>query len=165
MEAAAWDDDDGAGLGPAEHAVLEGALPGATAEGPGGVVANQLGVGKRHQPAGEQERGARDEQLDVGPPLPEQHRPSVHGKEHKGRRECTWSGKRKECSISEDAKRVFYNLAVCAKLNLPHNHPAKNILIQDIYEEAMAQKIPKQYWDKFIEETIKNMWFLLIKTN
>lgn len=37
----------------------------------------------------------------------------------------------------EDNKKIFYNLAVQAKLNLPHNHKGKSILIQDVYSKAL----------------------------
>ncbi|CAD8122475.1 unnamed protein product [Paramecium sonneborni] len=58
---------------------------------------------------------------------------------------------------NEDQKKAFYQLAVQIKLNLPHNHPGKNLLLQDAYEKAVSLKVPKIGWEKFIIEEIRNI--------
>lgn len=51
-------------------------------------------------------------------------------------------------------KKDFYKIAVNMKLNLPHNHPGKNILLQDAYEKVLRLKVPKSNWNRFIWEEI-----------
>ncbi|CAD8209241.1 unnamed protein product [Paramecium pentaurelia] len=58
---------------------------------------------------------------------------------------------------NEDYKKAFYQLAVQIKLNLPHNHPGKNLLLQDAYEKAVSLKVPKNGWEMFIIEEIRNI--------
>ncbi len=40
-----------------------------------------------------------------------------------------------------ESKKLFYNEVVSIKLNLPQNHPGKEVLIKNIYEEALKQLI------------------------
>ncbi|CAD8100912.1 unnamed protein product [Paramecium primaurelia] len=58
---------------------------------------------------------------------------------------------------NEDQKKAFYQLAVQIKLNLPHNHPGKNLLLQDAYEKAVSLKVSRNVWEKFIIEEIRNI--------
>ncbi|CAD8185486.1 unnamed protein product [Paramecium octaurelia] len=60
---------------------------------------------------------------------------------------------------NEDQKKAFYQLAVQIKLNLPHNHPGKNLLLQDAYEKAVSLKVSRNGWEKFIIEEIRNIQY------
>ncbi|CAK62752.1 unnamed protein product (macronuclear) [Paramecium tetraurelia] len=62
-----------------------------------------------------------------------------------------------QLNIIQDQKKAFYQLAVQIKLNLPHNHPGKNLLLQDAYEKAVNLKVPKVGWEMFIIEEIRNI--------
>ncbi|KAM3127174.1 hypothetical protein pb186bvf_020729 [Paramecium bursaria] len=55
---------------------------------------------------------------------------------------------------NEELKKKFYSLAVQIKLYLPYNHPGKNVLLQDLYNKAIQQKVPQYQWEQFISSEI-----------
>lgn len=59
-------------------------------------------------------------------------------------------------SGGEELKRLFYSEAVSVKLNLPPSHPGRDVLISDLYNEAMLKKINKNEWEKFIQQRLNN---------
>lgn len=54
--------------------------------------------------------------------------------------------------LMQELKKEFFSLAVQIKLNLPHNHPGKKMMLQDAYERAQELGIPKATWQKFLWE-------------
>ena len=50
----------------------------------------------------------------------------------------------------EALRRYFYTEAVNIKLTLPLNHPCRDLLISDLYDQCVAQNVPKEDYVKFI---------------
>jgi len=58
-------------------------------------------------------------------------------------------------STGEELKRLFYSEAVSVKLNLPPRHPGRDVLISDLYNEAMHRKIVKNDWLQFLKKKLE----------
>ncbi|CAD8077257.1 unnamed protein product [Paramecium sonneborni] len=56
--------------------------------------------------------------------------------------------------ISDDKKKLF-SLIVNRKLQLPINHPSKNILLCDLYEKVQQLGIQQSDWQQFIINEVK----------
>lgn len=56
-----------------------------------------------------------------------------------------------ETAKSESKKIKFYSMAVNNKLLLPSSHPGKDILISDLYDDCLSQKVPEDKWEHFIK--------------
>lgn len=52
----------------------------------------------------------------------------------------------------EALRRYFYTEAVNYKLTLPANHPGRNLLISELYDQCAAQNIQKEDYVKFIKQ-------------
>ena len=52
----------------------------------------------------------------------------------------------------ESKRRYFYTEAVNIKLTLPPNHPGRDYLISELYEECIASNIPRDGYVSFIKE-------------
>ena len=55
-----------------------------------------------------------------------------------------------ENSECEDGKREFYTMAVNMKLALPSNHPGREYMISDLYDECVALNVQKEQWAMFL---------------
>ncbi|CAD8077980.1 unnamed protein product [Paramecium sonneborni] len=55
----------------------------------------------------------------------------------------------------QDDKRKFFALVVNRKLELPFNHPNKDLLLCDLYEKALKLGIKKSDWQQFIANEVK----------
>lgn len=64
--------------------------------------------------------------------------------------------KKNEPNQQEEIKNYFFTEAINLKFALPLNHPFRDILISDLYEEALKQKIPVEEFRKFIDMRIKS---------
>ena len=51
-----------------------------------------------------------------------------------------------------DKKKKFFDLAVKIKLELPSNHPARTVLVNDLYDEAVSKKLIEGRWADFIND-------------
>jgi len=60
----------------------------------------------------------------------------------------------KENAKSENNKVKFYSLAVNLKLTLPSSHKGKDVLISDLYDECLTEKVPEAGWDNFIRNKL-----------
>jgi len=60
----------------------------------------------------------------------------------------------KENAQSENNKVKFYSLAVNIKLTLPSTHKGKDVLISDLYDVCLAEKVPEKEWDTFIRSKL-----------
>ncbi len=60
----------------------------------------------------------------------------------------------KENAQSENNKVKFYSLAVNIKLTLPSTHKGKDVLISDLYDVCLAEKVPEKEWDTFIRNKL-----------
>ena len=59
-----------------------------------------------------------------------------------------------EAARAENNKVKFYSTAVNIKLMLPANHSGKDVLISDLYEECLTQKLPENEWENFIKKKV-----------
>ena len=59
-------------------------------------------------------------------------------------------------SSEKNPIREFYAVCMNAKLNLDADHPAQNIKIRSIYEDAMINNVRPEDWELFIAEVFKN---------
>ncbi|CAD8164283.1 unnamed protein product [Paramecium octaurelia] len=55
----------------------------------------------------------------------------------------------------QDDKKKFYQLVVSRKLDMPFNHPNKDILLSELYEKALKLGIKKCEWQHFIANEMK----------
>ncbi|CAD8155878.1 unnamed protein product [Paramecium pentaurelia] len=55
----------------------------------------------------------------------------------------------------QDDKKKFYQLVVNRKLELPFNHPNKDILLSELYEKSLKLGIKKCEWQQFIVNEVK----------
>jgi hypothetical protein len=53
-------------------------------------------------------------------------------------------------SEGEEAKRAFLSQAVFIKLSLPPHHMGRDILISDLYNQAMNAGVPRTQWTSFL---------------
>ena len=58
--------------------------------------------------------------------------------------------------VCENSKREFYAEAVRIKLSLPRNHPGRDLLISNLFDETIQKKIKRDLWKDFIQEKYKN---------
>lgn len=60
----------------------------------------------------------------------------------------------KRTSAEGGNKMKFYSIAVNYRIDLPQEHPGKNISIADLYNEAMEQNMPENNWNGFLKGRI-----------
>lgn len=53
-----------------------------------------------------------------------------------------------------EQKTAFFNLVSNLKQLLPANHPGKNVLVAQIYQEMKQQQIHKQQWEGWIKQRL-----------
>ena len=59
-------------------------------------------------------------------------------------------------SRTESQKIKFYSVAVNMKINLPPEHPAKEVRISDLYDDCMNSNIPESEWNNYLRRQLKS---------
>jgi len=61
-----------------------------------------------------------------------------------------WSAKKRERPDYDEIKKKFFNVAVKNKSRLPVGHPAKTVLISELFEEVFEKEVEESKWENFL---------------
>jgi len=56
----------------------------------------------------------------------------------------------------EEKKKLFFGFCLKFKLRIPRTHPGNALSMNEVYKEAMTEKIEIDRWEEFIENKLSN---------